>query len=118
MWTGSRCRFRFRRLWPQPLRQGAGCQKSAGSGRWRYQRAGRRHWLRRLAGGGVRALVEKTCGTGCHSIDVVTSQRMSGTEWNAVVETMAARGAQASDAEVKLIVEYLAKTLGREEAQQ
>lgn len=27
-------------------------------------------------------------------------------------------GAQASDAEVKLIVEYLAKTLGREESQQ
>src|ERR1022692_3627755 len=106
MWTGSRCRFRFRRLWPQPLRQGAGCQKSAGSGRWRYQRAERRHWLRRLA------------GTGCHSIEVVTSQRMSGAEWNSVVQTMVARGAQASDAEVKLVVEYLAKTLGREEAQQ
>jgi hypothetical protein len=49
---------------------------------------------------------------------VVTSQRMNGTEWNAVVETMVARGAQASDAEVKQIVEYLAKTLGREESQQ
>jgi quinoprotein glucose dehydrogenase len=71
-----------------------------------------------LPAGGAQALVEKTCGTGCHSIEVVTSQRMSGTEWNAVVETMVARGAQASDAEVKLIVEYLAKTLGHEEAQQ
>src|ERR1017187_4887672 len=71
-----------------------------------------------LPAGGAQALVEKAWGTGCHSIDVVTSQRMSGTEWNAVVETMVARGAQASDAEVKLVVEYLAKTLGREEAQQ
>ena len=71
-----------------------------------------------LPAGGAQALVEKTCGTGCHSTDVVTTQRMSGMEWNAVVETMVARGAQASDAEVKLIVEYLAKTLGREEAQQ
>jgi len=71
-----------------------------------------------LPAGGAQALVEKTCGAGCHSIEVVTSQRMSGTEWNAVVETMVARGAQASDAEVKLIVEYLAKTLGHVEAQQ
>jgi hypothetical protein len=71
-----------------------------------------------LPAGGAQALVEKTCGTGCHSIEVVTSQRMNGTEWNAVVETMVARGAQASDAEVKQIVEYLAKTLGREESQQ
>jgi hypothetical protein len=39
---------------------------------------------------------------------------MSLREWNTVVDTMVARGAQASDAEVKLIVEYLAKTLGRE----
>jgi hypothetical protein len=30
-----------------------------------------------------------------------------------MVRSMVARGAQASDAEVKLIVEYLAKTLGR-----
>jgi hypothetical protein len=67
-----------------------------------------------LPAGGAQALVEKTCGTGCHSTEVVTSQRMSLREWNTVVDTMVARGAQASDAEVKLIVEYLAKTLGRE----
>jgi len=42
---------------------------------------------------------------------------MSRTEWDAVVRTMVARGAQASDAEVRLIVEYLEKTLGREESQ-
>ncbi len=35
------------------------------------------------------------------------------TDWNAIVQNMVARGAQASDAEVKVIVEYLAKTLGR-----
>jgi hypothetical protein len=70
-----------------------------------------------LPAGGTQALVEKTCGTGCHSTEVVTSQRMSRTEWDAVVRTMVARGAQASDAEVRLIVEYLEKTLGREESQ-
>ena len=64
-----------------------------------------------LPAGGAKALVEKTCGTGCHSLEVVTSQRMNAAEWNAVVQSMVARGAQASDTDVKLIVEYLAKTL-------
>jgi hypothetical protein len=38
---------------------------------------------------------------------------MNEKEWNAVVQGMVARGAQASDAEVKAIVEYLGKTVGR-----
>jgi len=50
---------------------------------------------------------------GCHSLDVVTSQRMSRADWNAVVQNMIARGAKASDAEASAIVEYLGKTLGR-----
>jgi quinoprotein glucose dehydrogenase len=66
-----------------------------------------------LPKGGEKALVEKTCGTGCHSVEVVTSQRMSEKDWNAMVQGMVARGAQASDAEVKIIVDYLSKTLGR-----
>lgn len=66
-----------------------------------------------LPPGGARDLVNKTCGTGCHSIEVVTSRRMNAREWDTVVRNMVARGAQASDAEVKVIVEYLAKTLGR-----
>ena len=66
-----------------------------------------------LPKGGEKALVEKTCGTGCHSVEVVTSQRMNEKEWHVVVQGMVARGAQASDAEVKAIVEYLGKTLGR-----
>ena len=65
-----------------------------------------------LPAGGARALVEKTCGTGCHSVEVVTSQRMNPSEWSSLVQNMVARGAQASDAEVKAIVEYLGKTLG------
>jgi glucose dehydrogenase len=66
-----------------------------------------------LPPGGAKALVDKTCGTGCHSVEVVTSQRMSAADWNAVVQNMVARGAQASDADVKAIVEYLGKTLGK-----
>jgi hypothetical protein len=66
-----------------------------------------------LPPGGAKALVESTCGTSCHSIEVVTSQRMSEKDWNAIVGNMVARGARASHSEVKTIVEYLAKTVGR-----
>lgn len=65
-----------------------------------------------LAPGDQKALVEKTCAS-CHSLEVVTSQRMNQQGWNAIVQNMVARGAQASDAEVQVIVNYLAKTLGR-----
>ena len=67
----------------------------------------------KLPEGGARALVEKTCSAGCHSIEVVTSQRMTSDAWAAVVQTMVARGAKASDAEARVIVDYLAKTLGK-----
>jgi glucose dehydrogenase len=64
-----------------------------------------------LPPGGAKALVEKTCGAGCHTLDVVTTQRMNETQWTTVVRSMVDRGAQASDAEVKAIVDYLVKTL-------
>src|SRR5581483_6098637 len=64
-----------------------------------------------LPPGGAKALVEKTCSAGCHSIEVVTSQRHKPADWDALVRGMVARGAKASDAEVAAIVEYLAKTL-------
>jgi cytochrome c5 len=38
---------------------------------------------------------------------------MNASEWNSVVQSMVARGAAASDAEIKAIVDYLAKTVGR-----
>ncbi|MGA2119089.1 MAG: pyrroloquinoline quinone-dependent dehydrogenase [Bryobacteraceae bacterium] len=66
-----------------------------------------------LPPGGARALVDKTCGTGCHALEVVTSQHKVPADWNAVVQNMVARGAQVSEADVKVIVEYLSRTLGR-----
>jgi glucose dehydrogenase len=66
-----------------------------------------------MPGVGAQELVQKVCGTACHSIDVVTSQRMTKKEWNAVVQGMVARGAQASDAELTTIVEYLANRPAR-----
>lgn len=66
-----------------------------------------------LPAGGAKALVERTCSAGCHSIEVVTSQRMNAEAWTSVVQGMVARGAKASDAEVKVIVDYLATNLGK-----
>ena len=43
----------------------------------------------------------------------MTSQRMNADGWNTLVQGMVARGAQASDDQAKMIVEYLTKTLGR-----
>ena len=66
-----------------------------------------------LPAGDGRALVEKSCGGGCHSLEVVTSQRMNAAEWQAVVENMAARGAQLPAGGTKAMVDYLSRTLGR-----
>ncbi|HEY3837325.1 MAG TPA: PQQ-binding-like beta-propeller repeat protein [Bryobacteraceae bacterium] len=66
-----------------------------------------------LPDGEAKALVQKTCAAGCHSIEVVTSQRMSAQAWSTVVQAMVARGAKASDEQAKQITDYLAKTLGK-----
>jgi glucose dehydrogenase len=66
-----------------------------------------------LQAGDTRKLIEKSCGTGCHSIEVVTSQRMNRAEWTTIVQNMIARGAPATDAESKAIVDYLASQLTR-----
>jgi quinoprotein glucose dehydrogenase len=66
-----------------------------------------------LSAGEAATLVEKACGTGCHSVEVVTSQRLSPREWSALVENMVNRGAQATDAQAKAIADYLGKTLSR-----
>ena len=54
------------------------------------------------------ALVQRTC-TSCHSIATVTSQRLSQSGWEATVENMISRGAQATPDEQTQIVDYLAK---------
>jgi glucose dehydrogenase len=63
--------------------------------------------------GGARSLVEKACGTSCHSMDALASQRTDEKGWTAIVQNMVARGARVSDAEAKVIVEYLAKNPGK-----
>jgi quinoprotein glucose dehydrogenase len=57
-------------------------------------------------------LTVRVC-SGCHSPDVATSQHLSAQEWNSLVQSMAARGAVATDDELDEITKYLAKSFPR-----
>jgi competence ComEA-like helix-hairpin-helix protein len=53
-------------------------------------------------------LFKNVCSS-CHSLDYATKKRLSASDWKATVNTMAARGAEASGAELETITAYLAK---------
>jgi quinoprotein glucose dehydrogenase len=54
-------------------------------------------------------LTVKVC-SGCHSADLAASQHLSPQDWNSLVQSMSARGADATDDELKQITDYLAKS--------
>ncbi len=66
-----------------------------------------------LPDGPGKALVQRTCGAPCHGIDTVTGVRRDRPAWEAMVENMTARGAKATDAEMKAIVDYLVTHFGK-----
>lgn len=59
-----------------------------------------------------QALLQERC-TKCHSLDEVTSLSLSADEWNQVVTSMVARGAQLNSDEQTVLVQYLAETYGK-----
>ena len=62
----------------------------------------------KLPEGEGKQVTERVCSA-CHGIDVVVSERHNKDEWQKVIDDMASRGADATDAELQQIVEYLAK---------
>lgn len=56
-----------------------------------------------------RATTMRVC-SGCHAPAVAAGQRMTHEGWTETVETMASRGAMASDAELAEIVDYLSRS--------
>lgn len=62
----------------------------------------------KLPEGEGKQVTERVCSA-CHGIDSVINERHDRAAWQKVVDDMAARGADATDAEFKTIVEYLAK---------
>lgn len=64
-----------------------------------------------LPEGQGKAAVLTAC-TQCHGIDVIVRQPRSRDEWMDVVSRMVGNGAQLSDDDYNLVIEYLATDLG------
>ena len=66
----------------------------------------------KLPEGEGKDLVENVCSS-CHDIDTAVDAKRTEAEWKKVVDTMASRGAQATDEEFATIVKYLTKNFGK-----
>jgi len=58
-----------------------------------------------------RDLYEKICST-CHDTDVVFKIRTTKEKWKNTVDEMASRGAEGTDEQLDIIIDYLAKCFG------
>jgi mono/diheme cytochrome c family protein len=65
-----------------------------------------------LPGGEGKAIVERAC-TGCHDPSLVMFTREDDEGWAVIVQDMAARGAKATEEELKIITSYLATHFSR-----
>jgi competence ComEA-like helix-hairpin-helix protein len=61
-----------------------------------------------LPPGKGKAIVARTC-VNCHALKVVTSKRATKEQWSALIDQMVSRGADLSDDEIEVVVDYLAK---------
>jgi hypothetical protein len=69
-----------------------------------------------LPAGPGRDVTIRACSS-CHGLDVVTNERLNLPEWTNVVQTMSAKGAEATPAELKMIQSYLANAFPRSSAE-
>jgi sulfite dehydrogenase (cytochrome) subunit B len=65
------------------------------------------------AGGGSsdaagKKILEDVC-TACHDLDLVSDQHLSKTEWQQIVTSMIAKGANLTDKDSPVLIDYLAK---------
>jgi cytochrome c5 len=56
-------------------------------------------------------LLEARC-TGCHALDIVEGATKTQAEWESTVGRMRGKGAELTDAEAQVLVDYLASTYG------
>lgn len=64
-----------------------------------------------LPEGKGKAVVQTACSQ-CHSVDVILGQPRSRGDWMDVVSRMIGNGAELSDDDFNLVIEYLATNLG------
>ncbi len=60
---------------------------------------------------GGAELLEQRC-TRCHGLDLVEAASKTAEEWETTVERMRAKGAELTDEEAQILIEYLAETYG------
>jgi competence protein ComEA len=65
-----------------------------------------------LPDGKGKDVVLRMC-TNCHGIAQVTSTRYSKKFWGSVVDDMVSRGAEGSDEDVNLVINYLSRNFGK-----
>ena len=58
-----------------------------------------------------KAVAQRVC-TKCHAMNTTTGQRNSPARWSDIVDDMVGRGAEATDAEIVKIIEYLSANFG------
>jgi competence protein ComEA len=66
----------------------------------------------RLPDGDGRDIVARACSQ-CHGLENVTEDRRTRGDWQDVVDEMAGLGAQVDDAQIKKVIDYLTRYLGR-----
>jgi competence ComEA-like helix-hairpin-helix protein len=64
-----------------------------------------------LPPGEGHAIVQQKCAN-CHALKVVTGKRASRQQWSTIVDQMITRGADVSDDEIDILLDYLAKNFG------
>ena len=60
---------------------------------------------------GGEELVESRC-TRCHGLETVTGAAKPPQQWESTVDRMIAKGAELTDAEAQVLVDYLSETYG------
>ena len=66
----------------------------------------------KLPDGPGKAPFEKVCGN-CHGVEVAVSRRETKDGWNAIIDDMIQRGAEASDDEFGQVSDYLAANFSK-----
>jgi cytochrome c5 len=64
-----------------------------------------------LPAGDGKKIVEEKC-TACHDTDLIMAKHQSKDEWTDTVKIMVASGAAVTDAEMPVLIDYLAKNFG------
>jgi len=64
-----------------------------------------------LPEGAGKALVERSCEK-CHTLEGILKTKATRARWTKIVDDMVARGAEGTDRELEIIIDYLAKNFG------